>query len=88
MILKLKAGGILNSAPQRACRELRKADLAALFGAVEHKGFGNFLPCRVQHTVFFGAGKILSCNGGKRGVIGIKNADDVTDPDIFVVSNV
>ena len=88
MILKLKTGWILDSAPQRACRELRKADLAALFGAVEHKGFGNFLPCRVQHTVFFGTGQVLSCNGGKRGVIGIENADNVTNSDIFIVSNV
>ena len=86
----LKIPKISDSSKKRCRGELGKANaIAILFSIlIDHKGFWNFLGCELYDLFVIGIREIFFCDGRNRCRIGVKDADDILNADVLIVSNV
>ena len=54
----------------------------------EDKGFGNFHSGGLYHQLFLLAAEKLSRHRGQSGIVHVKNADHVSDANIFIIAYV
>ena len=85
LLLRLK--GAAKSAAKRGGGKLGKANFMLASLAVKDKGLWNIVGGRAYIPRLLRVGQIFSGNGCDCGIVGIKDADDAGDTDIFLVSD-
>ena len=85
LLLRLK--GAAKSAAKRGGGKLGKANFMLASLAVKDKGLWNIVGGRAHIPRLLRVGQIFSGNGCYGGIVGIKDADDAGDTDIFLVSD-